>query len=56
MQLAALKIPRKHALARQTKIFRQKLSEIFQVAILGQKLSENFYPRTEKFYPRTKIN
>ena len=53
MQLAALKTPRKHALARRTKIFRQKLSDTF---ILGQKLTENFCPTQDKFYlGRTKI-
>ena len=52
MQLAALK--------RQEKQGGQKFSgkNYLKIFILGQKLSEKFYPRTkfsENFYPRTKI-
>ena len=45
MQLAALKTPKKHALARRTKSFRQ--ISYLKNFILGQKLPEHFYPRTK---------
>ena len=53
MQLAALK--------RQEKQGGQKFSgkNYLKIFILGQKLSEKFYPRTkfsENFYPRTKFS
>ena len=69
MQLAALKTPRKHALARRTKFSDKNYLKHFilglKIFILGQnflsitKFSENFYPRTkfsENFYPRTKFS
>ena len=55
MQLAALKMPRKTFPGKADKNFQTNYLKIF---ILGQKLSENFYPRTKfskNFYPRMKI-
>ena len=58
MQLTALKTPRKTCPGKADKNSQENVILGQKIFILGQKLTENFYPRTnfsENFYPKTKF-